>query len=252
MKVFGLIGRNIHYSFSKKYFSEKFLKKNIINSIYKLFDIENINKLKEFLRLKKRDLSGLNVTIPYKQNIIHFIDDISTDASNVGAVNTIEIMQKGYIGYNTDIFGFEFSFKKHIKFHHKKALILGTGGASKAVIFVLKKLGIDYRCVSRNEYYSNKNEYSKNFTYEEITKYVLKDFKVIINCTPVGTYPNINDCPKIPYWEIYQKHYLYDMVYNPIESRLLREGRKMGCFTKNGFEMLQLQADKAWSLWNRK
>jgi shikimate dehydrogenase len=233
MKVFGLIGRNIYYSFSKKYFSEKFLKKNIRNSIYKLFDLENI---KEFLRLKKRDLSGLNVTIPYKQNIIHFIDDISTDARNVGAVNTIEIMQKGYIGYNTDIFGFEFSFKKHIKFHHKKALILGTGGAAKAVIFVLKKLGIDYRCVSRND--------------EEITKYVLKDFKVIINCTPVGTYPNINDCPKIPYWEISQEHYLYDMVYNPIESRFLREGRKMGCFTKNGFEMLQFQADKAWSLWN--
>jgi shikimate dehydrogenase len=248
MKVFGLIGRNIHYSFSKKYFSEKFLKKNIRNSIYKLFDIENMNKLKEFLRIKKRDLSGLNVTIPYKQNIIHFIDDISTDASNVGAVNTIEIMQKGYIGYNTDIFGLEFSLKKHIKYHHKKALILGTGGASKAAIFVLKKLGIDYRCVSRNEYSKSK----RNFSFSKITKYVLKDFKIIINCTPVGTYPNINDCPKIPYLEISQKHYLYDMVYNPIESRFLREGRKMGCFTKNGFEMLQLQADKAWSLWNRK
>ena len=240
-RKFGLIGKNIDYSFSKKYFSEKFKKENL-DCTYSNFDIENISLIESILQ--KNGISGYNVTIPYKQEIIKFLDEIDEVAKAIGAVNTIKKIDNKNIGFNTDSIGFEKSLIPLIE--NKKpnsALILGAGGASKAVKYVLKKLKINYSTVSRKE---GKSE----FIYENLNDMIINRFKMIINCSPVGTFPNINKCPNIPYKHLTKEHVLYDLVYNPIESLFLRRGRELGCKTKNGLEMLEIQANESWRIWN--
>ena len=240
-RKFGLIGKNIDYSFSKKYFSEKFKKENL-DCTYSNFDIENISQIESILQ--KNGISGYNVTIPYKQEIIKFLDEIDEVAKAIGAVNTIKKIDNKNIGFNTDCIGFEKSLIPLIE--NKKpdsALILGGGGASKAVKYVLKKIKINYSTVSRKE---GKSE----FIYENLNDVIINRFKMIINCSPVGTFPNINKCPNIPYKHLTKEHILYDLVYNPIESLFLRRGRELGCKTKNGLEMLEIQANESWRIWN--
>ena len=240
-RKFGLIGKNIDYSFSKKYFSEKFKKENL-DCTYSNFDIENISLIESILQ--KNGISGYNVTIPYKQEIIKFLDEIDEVAKAIGAVNTIKKIDNKNIGFNTDCIGFEKSLIPLIE--NKKpdsALILGGGGASKAVKYVLKKIKINYSTVSRKE---GKSE----FIYENLNDVIINRFKMIINCSPVGTFPNINKCPNIPYKHLTKEHVMYDLVYNPIESLFLRRGRELGCKTKNGLEMLEIQANESWRIWN--
>ena len=239
-KIYGLIGKNISYSFSKEYFSNKF-KTEKISSKYLNFDLIDINQI--YKLTKEFNLSGLNVTIPYKESIIQFLDETDSKAKQIGAVNTIKFFKNKMIGYNTDYIGFKKSLQNISNINiPKNALILGTGGASKAVKFALSELGIGFKTVSRV-----KN--NADYTYQEIDKYII-DKKLIINCSPVGTFPNIKDSPKIPYQYLTSENFLYDLVYNPDKTLFLKKGDEIGCFTKNGVEMLKIQAEKAWEIWN--
>ncbi|XOD68382.1 MAG: shikimate dehydrogenase family protein [Flavobacteriales bacterium AspAUS03] len=242
MRTFGLIGRNIIHSFSKIYFTEKFQREAIIDATYELFDLVNINLLQEIFDQKPR-LYGLNVTIPYKETVIPLLTDLTPEASQIGAVNTIKITEHKRIGYNTDAYGFERSFTKHLKSHHRKALILGTGGAAKSIMFALEKLGIPYRCVSRKET-------PITLTYTQLTSDILETHEIIINCSPIGMHPQTDTYPTLPYEYLTPKHYLYDLVYNPTETLFLKKGWEKSCTIQNGLEMLHLQADQAWEIWN--
>ncbi|WP_111708084.1 shikimate dehydrogenase family protein [Lutibacter citreus] len=241
---FGLLGKDISYSFSRKYFSEKFEKLGLDNLKYLNFDIPEIEEFPFLLYHKEHEYKGINVTIPYKQSVMRYLDEIDEDAKEIGAVNTINITNENkLIGYNTDVYGFQNSIKPLLKEHHKKALILGTGGASKAIAFGLKKLGIEYKFVSRR--------LSDNvFLYSALNEQILEEYTVIINCSPVGTYPNIEDAPNIPFEFISDKHLLFDLIYNPSETKFLRLGKNNGATIKNGLEMLELQAEKSWEIWN--
>ena len=239
-KIYGLIGKNISYSFSREYFSNKF-KTEKISSKYLNFDLIDIKQI--YKLTKEFNLSGLNVTIPYKESIIQFLDETDSKAKQIGAVNTIKFFNNKMIGYNTDYIGFKKSLQNISNINiPKNALILGTGGASKAVKFALSELGIGFKTVSRA-----KN--NADYTYQEIDKYII-DKKLIINCSPVGTFPNIKDSPKIPYQYLTSENFLYDLVYNPDKTLFLKKGDEIGCFTKNGVEMLKIQAEKAWEIWN--
>ena len=242
MKQYGLIGYPLSHSFSKGYFAEKFAKENIVDCKYDVFPLE---KIEDFVELcnDKKNLIGLNVTIPYKEKIIPFLDELDETAANIGAVNTIKFSNGKKIGYNSDAYGFEMSLKPLLKQHHTKALILGTGGASKAVEYVLKKLGIAFQYVSRT-----KND--KAISYEELNESIIQHSKLIINTTPIGMYPNIDTAPDIPYNVITDKHLLYDLIYNPEETLFLKKGKEKGAQTKNGLEMLYLQAERSWEIWN--
>ncbi len=242
-KIYGLIGKNISYSFSKNYFNQKFKEENILAE-YKNFDMEDIEDLPDVLSHHIDVLKGLNVTIPYKEKIFKYLDEIDLTANKIGAVNTIKIIDKYYLkGFNTDVFGFEKSLTPLLKKQHTKALILGTGGASKAVKFVLKKINIAYTEVSRNPN-------AIQLSYSELTNQIIKNHKLIINTTPLGTYPKVELFPDIPYQAISNEHLLYDLIYNPNETSFLSKGKKQGATIKNGLEMLQLQAEKAWEIWN--
>ncbi len=245
MKQLGLIGHPLSHSFSKKYFEDKFSNENISGYLYDLYDIENIKDLQQVIDNHQK-LIGLNVTIPYKESVINLLDEIDETAKQIGAVNTIKInpITKSLKGYNTDYFGFKQSLKPFLKNNHERALILGTGGASKAIEHVLKGLGIDYLFVSRNP--KNKNE----ITYSEVNEYVIKFHQIIINTTPLGMFPNINQSPIIPYELLTPTHLLYDLIYNPTETLFLKKGREKNCLTINGLEMLKLQAEKSWEIWN--
>jgi len=242
MKQYGLIGKTLKHSFSKKYFSEKFLKEGIKDAQYELYPLAEISDFLNLLKTKK-DLHGLNVTIPYKEAILPYLNQIDDAAKDIGAVNTIKIQDGSLIGYNTDAYGFQKSLKPFLSPLHERALILGTGGASKAVAYVLKQIGIDYKYVSRHPL-------TNGFTYEDINEHVMAHFKLIINCTPLGTFPNIDDKPNIPYQHLTADHYLYDLVYNPSETSFLKEGVAKGCITQNGLDMLIGQAEKTWEVWN--
>ena len=241
MKQFGLIGYPLSHSFSKGYFAEKFAKENIVDCHYDVFPLEKVEDFVELCNTHK-NLVGLNVTIPYKEKIIPFLDELDETAANIGAVNTIKFSNGKKIGYNTDCFGFEMSLKPLLKPHHTHALILGTGGASKAVEYVLKKLGIDFHYVSRTKS-------AKAIAYEEVNDLIIQNSTLIINSTPIGMYPNVNDAPDIPYQFITDKHLLYDLIYNPEETQFLKEGKERGAQTKNGLEMLHLQAERSWQIW---
>ena len=244
MNKLGLLGKDISYSFSRAYFKKKFEDENINNTTNENFDIENIELFSSIIK-EVKDLKGLNVTIPYKEAVMPYLDKINKKAKKIGAINTIKITKKGkLIGYNTDCYGFKKSLEPYIKSHHKKALILGTGGASKAVAFSLKNLNISCAYVSRNK--SKK----VSFTYENLTESIINEYQIIINCTPLGTHPNIENYPDIPYKAITSNHILFDLIYNPEETKFLELGKTNGATIINGLNMLKLQAEKAWSIWN--
>jgi shikimate dehydrogenase len=242
MAKFGLIGKNISYSFSRKYFSEKFEREKLMHT-YENFDIESIELFPKIL-LETEDLKGFSVTIPYKQEIIPFLDNLNEEAEKIGAVNTIKISEdKKLRGYNTDHFGFEKALEAFSPLQQKTALILGTGGASKATAYALGKLGFNYKFVSRK---SGLN----TLIYSELNRAIIENHLLIVNCTPLGTFPNIADCPGIPYQFLTKNHLLFDLIYNPAETEFLKRGKQQGAQTSNGLKMLELQAEKAWEIWN--
>ncbi|CAH8294667.1 shikimate dehydrogenase [Mariniflexile fucanivorans] len=243
MNKLGLLGKNISYSFSRAYFKEKFENEGITDTEYGNFDIETIDLFPSIIK-NTENLKGLNVTIPYKEVVLPFLDKINKKAKAIGAVNTIKITKKGkLVGYNTDCYGFKKTLKPYLKSHHKSALILGTGGASKAIAYTFKELGIPYHYVSR------KQSEGISFTYDSITETDVKNHQIIINSTPLGTFPNIEECPNIPYTAITSNHILFDLIYNPEETKFLRLGKAQGATTINGLNMLKLQAEKAWAIW---
>ncbi|SFT01111.1 shikimate dehydrogenase family protein [Sphingobacterium wenxiniae] len=247
MKKLGLIGFPLGHSFSKKYYLEKFEKEHIQGIDYDLYPLEDITS---FPKLYEGDscFQGFNVTIPHKQRVMPFLDELSEEAKIIGAVNCIRIQRDDNTtrlkGYNTDAFGFENSLKPLLQQHHKTALVLGNGGAAKAVFYTLDKLGIPYKIVSRTAE-------NGDLTYAEVTDSIIKSNTIIINCSPVGTYPNVDEAPAIPYHSIGKQHLLYDLIYNPEETLFLRLGKEQGAVTKNGLEMLVLQAEKNWEIWNQ-
>ncbi len=241
-RLYGLIGRNIAYSFSRDYFTKKFAAERRSDCDYVNFDIGDISEITE-ITAKNPNLVGLNVTIPYKETVIPLLDSLSEDAKKIGAVNTIKIDGRGRLeGFNTDAYGFQKSIGPLLQRHHQKALILGTGGASKAVAFALENLGIEFVFVSRN--FSG-----TTIRYEDLES-VFGGYQIIVNTTPVGTFPNIDDFPEIPYELFTPTHIAYDLIYNPAETAFLKKAKAFGAATKNGLEMLELQAEKAWEIWN--
>jgi len=243
-RQFGLIGKNISYSFSKKYFTDKFALGNLDDCSYENFDIETIEEFRNIIT-NNPDLKGLNVTIPYKEAILPFLNKLSKKAAQIGAVNVIRFTKKGKLkGYNSDYFGFMKSLEPLLQPHHKKALILGTGGAAKAVSFALDQLGILYTFVTREEK-------EGMIDYDLINATTFDNHQIIINCTPIGTVPNSKEFPPIPYNFFTEKHIAFDLIYNPEETQFLKKAKKKGAITKNGYEMLVLQAEKAWKIWNK-
>jgi len=246
MKRYGLIGYPLTHSFSKRYFTEKFERENI-DSTYENFEIDSIDKFPEIIK-NNPEIIGLNVTIPYKEQVIPFLDELNDSAREIGAVNTVKIIRTGsdihLKGFNTDTFGFEKSLKPLLKPHHKKALILGTGGASKALKYVLTKLGIEYISASIEELKENE------IRYDDIDEAMMADRLLIIHATPLGTFPKTDACANIPYHLITGKHLLFDLVYNPEVTLFLKKGAERGATIKNGYDMLLGQADRAYEIWN--
>ncbi len=242
-KIFGLVAKNSLHSFSKPYFTKKFAALQLENHHYLNFDIETISAFPKLLE-KHPHIKGLNVTIPYKEKIIPYLDEIDETAAKIGAVNTILVTKNKLKGYNTDAYGFEKSIQPLLKSHHQKALLLGTGGASKAIAFTLKKLGFDYTFVSRNPV-------EKQFSYANLNKEIINTHHIIINCTPLGMHPNTNEKPPTPYQFITQKHLVYDLIYNPSETMFLKLAKEQKATICNGLKMLKLQAEKAWKIWNK-
>lgn len=242
-KLYGLIGYPLSHSFSKGYFSEKFQKENILHSKYELFPLENINQFPELLS-SQSDLVGLNVTIPYKEQVIPYLDELDEAAAEIGAVNTITVRKGKTKGFNSDVYGFEMSFRKKLQPYHRKALVLGTGGASKAVIYALKKMGIPYQYVSRNAG-------EGILSYQDVSTETLGEYNIIINTSPLGMYPKTEGIPYLPYEALTSQHYLYDLVYNPAVTAFLAKGVSASATTENGLDMLYLQAEKAWEIWGK-
>lgn len=234
----GLIGKNISYSFSKNYFETKFKKLFLKNHTYDIFDLNDIGEVDQIF--KNENLAGLNVTIPFKEKVIPFLDELSDEAEKIGAVNTILIKDNIKKGFNTDAFGFEKTLLLHKKNHHQSALILGNGGAAKAVKYVLEKHEIAYQTVIRKG----------DLNFENLTEEIVADHPLIIQCTPVGTFPNIEDCLDFPFAGLTSQHLIIDLIYNPEYTSFIKLGAKNGAKTVNGFYMLEQQAEKAWEIWN--
>lgn len=241
MRKFGLIGYPLSHSFSQKYFTEKFQQLGITDCRYELYPIEDIAGVKTLLQ--DPELCGLNVTIPYKQSVIPFLNDWSEVVRTIDACNCIRIVNGRYTAYNTDVVGFEASFVRKLQTYHKRALILGTGGASRAVEYVLQNLGIDYKYVSRNAG-------EGVLSYEQVDEEVIYSHTLIINTTPLGMYPKVEACPPLPYEAIGSQHYLFDLVYNPGRTLFLQNGEQRGAAVENGYDMLIGQAEESWRIWN--
>jgi shikimate dehydrogenase len=262
MKKYGLIGFPLSHSFSKKFFTQKFLDENITDSVYDLYTLEHIKDLQDLLDVHP-DIRGLNVTVPHKKNVLKYLDWIEHDARNAGAVNCIRVIKESPVsaafsgeigikdhdfrleGFNTDLYGFEMSLRPLLKSHHTDALVLGDGGAAQAVKCVLQNLEINYKIVTRKPH-------GDNLLFKDLKPHHIKNHKLIINTTPLGTAPNVDEYPDIPYEAITDDHLLYDLVYNPPETVFLRKGAERGATPKNGYEMLVLQAEKSWEIWNAK
>lgn len=235
----GLIGRNISYSFSKKYFEQKFQKLLLSQYSYEIFELENLDNISELM--KTLNLKGLNVTIPYKEKVIPFIDELSEEAQDIGAINCIKIENGKTKGYNTDAFGFEKTLLLHKQENQQSAIVLGNGGAAKAVKFVLTKHNIPFITVSRNT----------EINYENLTPEQVSENLIIIQCTPVGTFPNVEDSVQFPFEALGKNHLIIDLVYNPEYSKFIKNAAKYGAKTVNGLYMLEQQAEKAWEIWNQ-
>jgi|LauGreDrversion4_2_1035121.scaffolds.fasta_scaffold28955_3 shikimate dehydrogenase len=240
MQRYGLIGFPLKNSYSANYFNQKFAEQGI-DAIYQNFALERIEEFPDLIK-NHQDLNGLNITIPFKQQVIPFLNHLDLVAQQIGAVNTIKFTQNQLIGYNTDVFGFEKSILPLLKPWHQSALVLGTGGASKAVNYVLNKLGIKHTQVTRKA--------DEGLLYEELDKSFMRSHQIIINCTPLGMFPLVDDFPPIPYNYITNLHLVYDLIYLPEETLFLKQARENGAIIKNGLEMLTLQAEKAWQIWN--
>lgn len=247
MDKYGLIGYPLGHSFSISYFNQKFTDEGI-NAKYLNFEIPSIENLIEVLDLNP-ELKGLNVTIPYKEKVMEYLDFISPEARAIGAVNVIRVTHEGsnvkLKGFNSDVIGFTQSIEPMLEKHHQKALILGTGGASKAINYGLKSLGLETVYVSRFRR-------PKTICYEDITPEVVKEYNVIVNCTPVGMFPKTEECPNLPYEAMDENNILYDLIYNPDETLFMKRGAERGASVKNGLEMLLLQAFASWEFWNGK
>jgi len=248
MKTFGLIGYRLGHSFSRNFFTEKFSNEKLSDHEYVNFELDTID---EFPAIFDRGItiSGLNCTIPYKQQIMRFLDEIDPEAAQIGAVNTVKIIDQNgkriLKGFNTDLYGFEHSLRPMLEEKHQKALILGTGGASKAIRFLFDRMGIDYLSATTKEELQE-----KEISYNQLTQDLMNEYLIVINATPLGTFPKIDACPDIPYQYVSPNHVLYDLVYNPAETLFLKKGKEKGAQIKNGLEMLHLQALKSWEIWN--
>ncbi|MGB0836815.1 MAG: shikimate dehydrogenase family protein [Flavobacteriaceae bacterium] len=243
-RLFGLLGKDIDYSFSMSYFKNKFEQEQIENTVYVNFDFQSLDS--EFKQLlDSNEISGMNVTIPYKQEILPFLDDMDAAAREIGAVNTVKFEQGKRIGYNTDAYGFEKSLLTKLNSSHTQAYILGTGGASKAVSYVFNNLKIPHVFVSRSA-----SESENKISYDQLKNQVMPQGSIIVNCSPVGTYPNVEDKPELSYDQIDASFLLFDLIYNPEKSAFLRAGEFRGAQIQNGYEMLVNQAEKSWEIWN--
>lgn len=244
MDKYGIIGMPLGHSFSPGFFNEKFKNENI-DAVYEKYELPQIESLKEVLA-SNPELRGLNVTIPYKQQVMEFLDELSDEARAIGAVNVIRVRREGkkvrMKGYNSDVIGFTRSIEPLLSSYHKKALILGTGGASKAIEYSLHKLGLETLNVSRRKT-------DKTITYDEVTPELIAEYNVIVNCTPVGMYPHTEECPQLPYEAMNSHTLLYDLIYNPDETLFMKRGEENGAIVKNGLEMLLLQAYASWEFW---
>ncbi|MGN6477355.1 MAG: shikimate dehydrogenase family protein [Flavipsychrobacter sp.] len=241
-KEYGIIGFPLTHSFSPAYFADKFARAGI-DAAYHAYPLETIDMFPAFID-RHPGITGLNVTIPHKQSIIKYLDELHTDAQEIGAVNCIDIRDGKRTGYNTDVIGFERSLQPLLRSHHVRALVLGTGGSSLAIRQALVKLGISYQKVSRIASYDT-------ISYEQITPEVIEEHTLIINTTPLGMYPHVDSYPDLPYESMTGKHLLYDLIYNPEETKFLAKGKQYGAAVKNGYEMLILQAEASWEIWNR-
>jgi shikimate dehydrogenase len=247
MDKYGLIGFPLGHSFSINYFNQKFADEGI-NAKYMNFEIASIDDLPEVLSMNP-ELKGLNVTIPYKEKVMQFLDYVSPEARAIGAVNVIRVEHQGkkivLKGYNSDVIGFTQSIEPMLEEYHKRALVLGTGGASKAITYGLRSLGLETVYVSRYER-------PDTIQYDKITPEVVREYNVIVNCTPIGMYPKTEECPPLPYEAMNERNILYDLIYNPDETLFMKQGKKYGAEVKNGLEMLLLQAFASWEFWNGK
>ena len=242
MRQFGLIGYPLSHSFSKKYFTEKFSTEGISNCNYELYPISSIDEFPQLLK-DVEALEGINVTIPYKEDVLHFLHHQSAAVKEIGACNCIKIKDGELTGYNTDVLGFRQSFEPFVKPHHQQALVLGTGGAAKAVIWVLKQMGIDYKYVSRKKA-------DDMLSYNDLDESIMQQYQVVINTTPLGMQPNVHDKPSLPYQFINKDHLFYDLVYNPAKTTFLQLAEEKGATIKNGGDMLVIQAEESWKIWN--
>ena len=239
-KYFGVIGFPLTHSFSPEYFKNKFQRENV-DATYSAFPIENLLQLRELVTEKK--LSGFNVTIPYKEKIILSLDSLDNISKEIGAVNCVKVVGEKLVGYNTDAYGFEIALKEVMKSKHENALVLGIGGAARAVKYVLKKNGINFKSVVRDKT-------KGDLLWNELTEKIISEHTLIINCTPLGMLPNEKSFPPIPYSVITENHLLFDLVYNPVETVFLKNGKEQGASITNGLRMLELQAEKSWEIWN--
>lgn len=243
MRLFGLVGYPLTHSFSQSYFTQKFSSMGMGDEFaYENFSIPDIEEL-PFLLIQKKYLDGFNITIPYKKQVLPFLHQLTPEVAEIGACNCVRIQNKKLTGYNTDIIGFENSLKPFLQKQHTHALILGTGGAAAAVEFVLRKLNISYLNVSRTSS-------DQTIHYNQLNKAVLSQYQLIINTSPVGQYPNVEQAPLIPYEFLGPTHHLYDLIYNPTETQFLLKGKAQGASIQNGYEMLVLQAEESWRIWN--
>lgn len=244
MKLYGLVGATLSHSFSKKYFEQKFVRENRTDCQYDLFEMEDISMFRSFVE-HHPNLQGVNVTIPYKKTIIPFLDALDEKAAKVGAVNTIQIWRQGtittLIGHNTDVEGFQQSLRG--KKMPDRALVLGTGGGASAIIYALQQKGIHCTMVSRTP----RND---EISYAAVTPELLTQHRMVVNCTPVGMFPNMESLPLLPYESLTKEHFLYDLIYNPALTAFLKKGMQQGCSVQNGSEMLRLQAEASWKIWN--
>ena len=240
-RTFALVGKNISYSFSKEYFSKKFEQLKILNAEYINFDIESLSLLSD--KIKETPTLKVNITVPYKKRFLDKLDYISDEAKEIGAINLLYIKDNKFYGDNTDYYGFMKTLYPILKFSHQRAIVLGTGGASKAITFALQKMGIDYIIISRNPK-------EQQIADQDITKEILEKYTVVINCTPLGTFPKTELFPPIPYHFLGEKHLLYDLIYNPEKTTFLLKGEEKGAIICNGYAMLVHQAEAAWKIWN--